>query len=68
MTIDSSSIISNKANIHPDVIIGPFCIIGDNVEIDEGTNILSHSVIKGPTKIGKNNIIYQEDINLIQMI
>ena len=59
MTIDSSSIISNKANIHPDVIIGPFCIIGDNVEIDEGTNILSHSVIKGPTKIGKNNIIYQ---------
>ena len=59
MTIDSSSIISNKANIHSDVIIGPFCIIGDNVEIDEGTNILSHSVIKGPTKIGKNNIIYQ---------
>ena len=35
MTIDSSSIISNKANIHPDVIIGPFCIIGDDVEIDE---------------------------------
>ena len=59
MTIDSSSIISNKASIHPDVIIGPFCIIGDDVEIDEGTNILSHSVIKGPTKIGKNNIIYQ---------
>ena len=57
MTIDSSSITSNKANIHPDVIIGPFCIIGDNVEIDEGTKILSHSVIKGPTKIGKNNII-----------
>jgi len=59
MTKDSSSIISNKASIHPDVIIGPFCIIGDDVEIDEGTNILSHSVIKGPTKIGKNNIIYQ---------
>ena len=59
MTIHSSSIISNKANIHPDVIIGPFCIIGDDVEIDEGTNIISHSVIKGPTKIGKHNIIYQ---------
>ena len=59
MTIHSSSIISNKANIHPDVIIGPFCIIGDDVEIDEGTNIISHSVIKGPTKIGKRNIIYQ---------
>ena len=59
MLIDSSSIISDKTIIHPNVTIGPFCIIGDGVEIDEGTNILSHAVIKGPTKIGKNNTIYQ---------
>ena len=59
MFIDSSSIISDKTTIHPDVTIGPFCIIGDGVEICEGTNILSHAVIKGPTKIGKNNTIYQ---------
>ena len=54
MSIDSSSIISDKTTIHPDVTIGPFCIIGDGVEIGEGTKILSHAVIKGPTKIGKN--------------
>ena len=59
MNIDPSSIISPKANIHATVEIGPFCIIGDNVEIEEGSKILSHAVIKGPTKIGKNNIIYQ---------
>ena len=59
MSIDPSSIISDKTTIHPDVIIGPFCIIGDDVEIGEGTSILSHAVIKGPTKIGKNNTIYQ---------
>ena len=59
MTIDSSSIISNKTKIHPSVNIGPFCIIGDDVEIEEGTSVLSHVVIKGPTKIGKNNTIYQ---------
>ena len=59
MNIHSSSIISSKANIDSSVEIGPFCIIGDNVQIDEGTKILSHSVIKGPTRIGKNNIIYQ---------
>jgi UDP-N-acetylglucosamine acyltransferase len=41
------------------VEIGPYCIIGDNVEIEKGSKILSHAVIKGPTKIGKNNIIYQ---------
>ena len=34
MTIDSSSIISNKTKIHPSVNVGPFCIIGDDVEIE----------------------------------
>ena len=59
MGIDSSSIISSSAKIHPSVDIGPFCIIGDNVELGEGTSVLSHVIIKGPTKLGKNNIIYQ---------
>lgn len=59
MNVDPSSIVSTKTKIHPSVNIGPFCIIGDDVEIDEGTTILSHAVIKGPTKIGKNNEIYQ---------
>ena len=57
MNIHSSSIISSKADIDSSVEIGPFCIIGDHVQIDEGTKILSHAVIKGPTRIGKNNII-----------
>ena len=59
MGIDSSSIISSSAKIHPTVDIGPFCIIGDDVELGEGTSVLSHAIIKGPTKIGKNNVIYQ---------
>jgi UDP-N-acetylglucosamine acyltransferase len=59
MAIDSSSIISSLAKIHSSVDIGPFCIIGDNVELGEGTTVLSHSIIKGSTKIGKNNVIYQ---------
>jgi UDP-N-acetylglucosamine acyltransferase len=53
MGIDSSSIISNSAKIHSSVDIGPFCIIGDDVELGEGTSVLSHAIIKGPTKIGK---------------
>tara|TARA_B100000768_G_scaffold181457_1_gene204537 strand:- start:1373 stop:2152 length:780 start_codon:yes stop_codon:yes gene_type:complete len=59
MNIHPSSIISSSAKIDSSVIIGPFCIIGDHVEIKSGTSILSHVVIKGPTVIGKNNIIYQ---------
>ena len=59
MSIDLSSIISSSAKIHSSVDIGPFCIIGDDVELGEGTSVLSHAIIKGPTKIGKNNTIYQ---------
>lgn len=59
MNIHPSSIISSSAKIDSSVTIGPFCIIGDHVEIKSGTSILSHVVIKGPTVIGKNNIIYQ---------
>ena len=59
MTIDKTSVISSSANIDSSVEIGPFCIIGDDVEIQAGTSILSHVVLKGPTVIGKNNTIYQ---------
>lgn len=53
--IHSSSIISNKANIHENVKIGPYCIIDKNVTIDEGTELISHVNISGNTTIGKNN-------------
>ena len=52
------SYISDKAKIHSTVKIGPFCIIGPNVEIEEGCILKSHVSISGNTKIGKNNIFY----------
>ena len=33
MSIDSSSIVSSSSKIHSSVDIGPFCIIGDDVEL-----------------------------------
>ena len=59
MNIHSTAIVSNKANIAEDVRIGPFTIIGDDVEIGAGTVIESHVVVNGPTRIGRNNHIYQ---------
>lgn len=57
--IHSTAIISDTARIADSVEIGPFSVIGDQVEIDSGTKIDSHVVINGPTKIGKDNHIYQ---------
>ena len=54
-----SSIIDPSANIHESVEIGPFCLIGPDVEIGEDTKIESHVILKGPTKIGERNHIFQ---------
>jgi UDP-N-acetylglucosamine acyltransferase len=55
----SSSIIDPSALIHESVEIGPFCLIGPGVEIDAETKIESHVILKGPTKIGKRNHLFQ---------
>jgi len=52
------SYISKKAKIHSSVKIGPYCVIGDNVQIDENCVLHSHVSLSGNTKIGKNNIFY----------
>ncbi|NQV85775.1 MAG: acyl-ACP--UDP-N-acetylglucosamine O-acyltransferase [Woeseiaceae bacterium] len=57
--IHSTAIISGKAKIADDVEVGPYSVIGDDVEIDSGTRVDSHVVINGPTTIGKDNHIYQ---------
>ncbi|MES0327035.1 MAG: acyl-ACP--UDP-N-acetylglucosamine O-acyltransferase [Gammaproteobacteria bacterium] len=57
--IHSHAIVDPSALIADDVSIGPFSVIGADVEIGSGTVIESHVVIKGPTKIGKDNHIFQ---------
>jgi UDP-N-acetylglucosamine acyltransferase len=57
--IHSTAIIAPSAVIADGVSIGPYSIIGENVEIGSGCDIKSHVVIQGPTKIGVNNKIYQ---------
>ncbi len=56
--IHNTAIIDSKAKIHKDVKVGPYSVIGANVEIEENTEIQSHVSILGNTKIGKNNKIY----------
>ena len=55
---ENNTYISQKAKIHSSVKIGPYCVIGDNVEIDENCQIYSHVSILGNTKIGKSNTFY----------
>lgn len=57
--IHQTAIIDPTAIIADDVIIGPYTTVGADVEIGAGCEIKSYVVINGPTKIGKNNRIFQ---------
>ncbi|HSR53001.1 MAG TPA: acyl-ACP--UDP-N-acetylglucosamine O-acyltransferase [Acidobacteriota bacterium] len=50
--------VSSRAKLAEDVEIGPFCIIGAEVEIREGTQVGPHTVIEGPSTLGARNLIY----------
>ncbi len=49
-----SSAISEKADIHPNVRIDPFCSISDDVVIGEGSHIGPNVTIYDGVRIGKN--------------
>jgi UDP-N-acetylglucosamine acyltransferase len=59
MTVHPQAIVDPSARIAEGVSIGPWSYIGPDVEIGAGCRIESHVVIKGPTKLGKNNRIFQ---------
>ena len=57
--IHSQAIVDPAARLADDVTVGPWSLIGPDVEIGPGTIVESHVVIKGPTRIGAGNHIYQ---------
>lgn len=53
--IHNTAIISKGAVIGENVSIGPFCVIGPNIEIKDNCKIHSHVVMDGHMIIGENN-------------
>lgn len=59
MLIDKTAVVDSQAIIGKNVSIGAYSIIGSEVSIGDDSWIGPHVVIKGPTKIGQANKIYQ---------
>ncbi len=57
--IHPQAIIDPSASLGENVHVGPFSVIGAGVEVGDGTWIGPHVVINGPTRIGRENRIYQ---------
>ncbi|MDE1887616.1 MAG: acyl-ACP--UDP-N-acetylglucosamine O-acyltransferase [Gammaproteobacteria bacterium] len=57
--IDARAAVDPGARLAADVTVGAFAVIGAQVEVGAGTVIGPHAVIQGPTRIGRDNRIFQ---------
>ncbi|MDA3876961.1 MAG: acyl-ACP--UDP-N-acetylglucosamine O-acyltransferase [Halothiobacillus sp.] len=60
--IHPTAIISPEAKLDPSVVIGPYVVIEGAVEIAAGTRIDSHTILKGPCRIGRDNQVFSHVI------
>lgn len=57
--IDGRAIIDPSAVLGVNVSVGPWSIVGADVELGDNVHVESHVVLKGPTRIGAGVKIYQ---------
>ena len=57
--IHATAQIDASAKLDNSVEVGAFAVIGAEVEIGAGTSVGPHAVIQGPTRIGRDNRIFQ---------
>ncbi len=56
--IHSTAVVAPGAKLAHDVVIGPYSIVGENVELGAGVRLMSHVVVDGHTKVGDGSVIY----------
>jgi UDP-N-acetylglucosamine acyltransferase len=58
MSVHPTAVVHPGAKIDTSADVGPFCIIGEEVEIGPGTRLMAHIYVEGPTWIGRGNVFY----------
>ena len=58
MNVHPTAIIDPRARVPASCQVGPYCVIGAEVELGAGCRLLSHVAIEGPTKIGADNAFF----------
>lgn len=56
--IHPTAFIATSAKLGRDVMVGPFAVIGDEVELGEGCIIHHHAVLQGPSRFGVANVFH----------
>ena len=58
MASHPTAVIHSRACVDPSAEIGPFCIVGEEVEIGARSRLLAHVYVEGPTVIAEENVFH----------
>jgi UDP-N-acetylglucosamine acyltransferase len=58
MAIDPTARVANGARIGDSVEIGPYCLVGPQVELARGVRLIAHVNVTGATAIGEDTVVY----------
>ncbi|MBX3478595.1 MAG: acyl-ACP--UDP-N-acetylglucosamine O-acyltransferase [Brevundimonas sp.] len=56
--IHPSAVIDGSARLAADVEVGPWCVVGPNVVLDQGVRLVSHVVVQQDTTVGARTAIH----------
>lgn len=58
MAIHPSAIVDPAARIAESAEVGPYCIVGAEVEVGARTRLMANIFVEGPTRIGEDNVFF----------
>src|SRR5690349_15119502 len=58
MPVHATAIVDAAARVDETAEIGPYCILGPEVEIGARTRLMAHVYVEGPTRIGEDNVFF----------
>ncbi|WP_353859118.1 acyl-ACP--UDP-N-acetylglucosamine O-acyltransferase [Azospirillum formosense] len=58
VSIHPTAVVDPAAKLGEDVSIGPFCVVGQDVQLGDRVRLTSHVVVEGRTRIGEDSVIY----------
>src|SRR5690242_20810232 len=56
--IHQTAIVEPSAKLADDVVVGPYCIVGGEVELGPAVELIAHVVVAGRTRIGARTRIF----------
>lgn len=56
--IADTACVDPRAELADDVEVGPYCVVGPEVQIGRGTRLIAHACVYGRTTIGEDNVVH----------